>query len=260
MKNKKGFKIKDIIKKEKEQHFLINQDILKKEVLVSNIKDNEKILEIGTGDGRLTKLIAEKASYVLTFEKDISLKKEIEKNLSNFNNIKIIYDDALKYSWNNLDKITSNIPYSLSWDILEKAIKEDIKEITLIVGEKFKKKLESEEKVGIISNLFFDINFLDKINKKEFYPIPRTDSWLIHFKRKENNNETEKILKELFMSKKKIKNGLISSLSKKGFTKKEIKEKIQKFNLNEHSLNKNAFDVSGKFLIKIKEYLELFKK
>jgi 16S rRNA (adenine1518-N6/adenine1519-N6)-dimethyltransferase len=250
----------EIIKKEKEQHFLINKDILNKEILVSNIKSNEKILEIGTGDGRLTRLIAEKANFVLTFEKDTSLKKEIEKNLSEFRNIKIIYNDALRYSWANFDKIISNIPYSLSWNILEKSIKENVKEMILIVGEKFKNKLESEEKIGIISNLFFNIKFLDKINKKEFYPIPRTDSWLIHFKRKENFNETEKILKELFLSKKKIKNALITSLSKRGFTKREIKEKIKEFNLNEYSLNKNAFDISGKFLIKIKEFLKSFKK
>jgi 16S rRNA (adenine1518-N6/adenine1519-N6)-dimethyltransferase len=255
MKNKKNFETK----KEKEQHFLVNYDILNKEILISKINNNEDIIEIGAGDGRLTKLIAKKANFVLTFEKDASLKNLIEKNLYNFKNIKIIYDDALKYSWNGFDKIVSNIPYSLSWPILEKAIKEDIYELVLIVGEKFKKKLESQEKIGFISNLFFDIQFLLEIKKENFNPIPRTDSWLVHLKKKNSFNERDEILKEILLSKKKLKNALIYSLSKRGFTKKELKTQIKNFNLNENSLNKQGFNASLKFLIKIKEFIEFFE-
>jgi len=247
--------IKNLSQKEKEQHFLINEDILKKEILISKIKNTENVLEIGAGDGRLTRLIAKRANFVLTFEKDFSLKKSIEKNLSEFKNIKIIYDNALKYSWRNFYKIISNIPYSLSGPILEKAIQEDIQEMILIVGENFKKKLESQEKIGLIANLFFDINFLLKITNKDFYPIPRTDSWLIHFKRKKDKDFVDITLRNIFLSERKIKNALIYSLLKEGFTKKEIKLLIKNNLFNTNSLNKKSMNITKNLFLKIRDFL-----
>ena len=47
--------------KEKQQHFLKNAEILGREINAANITAKDSVIEIGAGDGRLTRLISKKA-------------------------------------------------------------------------------------------------------------------------------------------------------------------------------------------------------
>ena len=137
---------------EKAQHFLKNKKILKKEISVARLKKTDNVIEIGAGDGRLTKLISEKVNSLTSYEPDKRFSKELES--LKLKNTKFVFENALKDSWKGHNKIVSNIPYSLSEPIIMKAIDEKIKELTLIVGENFSKILkEKTTKIGVIANL-----------------------------------------------------------------------------------------------------------
>jgi len=136
---------------EKQQHFLKNKKILKKEIEIAKLAKKDNILEIGAGDGRLTILIDKKVNSVTSFENDPSLKPVLE-NLK-LKNTKFVFEDALKFSWKEYDKIVSNIPYSLSEPVIMKAIKEEIKELILIIGENFATLLkENTSKIGVLAD------------------------------------------------------------------------------------------------------------
>ncbi len=64
------------------QNFLINEDIAKRIVESANIK-GDNVLEIGPGEGVLTKYLAEKAGKVLAVEIDESLAASLEKEFNN---------------------------------------------------------------------------------------------------------------------------------------------------------------------------------
>jgi len=109
------------LSKEKQQHFLKNEKILKKEIKIAKLSKNDNVLEIGAGDGRLTKLISEKVNSLTVYELD-AVFKPIFENLR-LKNTKLIFDNALSHSWKGHNKIVSNIPYSLSEPVIMKAIK-----------------------------------------------------------------------------------------------------------------------------------------
>ena len=246
---------------DKGQHFLVDNEIIKKEVAFANISKKDRIIEIGAGGGNLTAELVKKADEVLAFEIDKRYAKKLESLKKKNKNLKIIYDDAFNYSWKNYTKIVSNIPYFISEQLINKAIKDETPEMTLIVGEKFKEKLSisQKSKIGIISNLFYDIEFALKVNKKCFSPQPRVNSWLIKLKKKEKFSDMESILISILRRSGKLKNAIIYSLVKKGWTKKESKRIIKDMNIQEQVLEKPISRITGKFLIRLAENLEKIK-
>lgn len=241
---------------EKQQHFLKNEEILKKEIKLAKLKKTDYVIEIGSGDGRLSKLISEKVKKLISYETDTNFKKTLE-NLK-LKNTKFIFENALKHSWEGYNKIVSNIPYSLSEPVLMKAVKDGIKELTLIVGENFSNLLKNNEtKVGVIGNLYFEINFIEKINKKEFEPSPRVDSYLVHMTRKKPS-EAELILQSILEKDGKTKNAIIKVLQNYGKTKNEGRKIIDEMNLNMDTLNKSTKNMSGKFMKILNEKLKKY--
>ena len=111
---------------DKGQHFLRDLTIIKKEVSTANISKKDKIIEIGAGEGILTAELIKKAGEVLAFEIDKRYASKLNFLEKSNKNLKIIYDNALDYSWRGYTKIVSNIPYFLSEQIIDKAIEEGI--------------------------------------------------------------------------------------------------------------------------------------
>ena len=192
-----------------DQHFLTNERIAKQIVSFLEIKENESVLEIGSGKGILSKYL-DKADLV---ELDKDLADELIKK---FLNHKIINKNILKLKL-NYDKIIGNIPYSILEPLINKLMNSNFKLCILTVSEKF---LEKGLLNLIIPN-FLEIKTLMKINKKEFSPIPKVNSKVIEIKKKELNNE-EKLIKKIYIqSDKKLKNLINTNLS---FKEKRVRE------------------------------------
>lgn len=238
--------------KEKQQHFLNNEEILKKEIELAELNSKDKVIEIGAGNGILTRGLVKKAGKVLAFETD----KRFEEELGKIKNLKIIYDDALKYSWKDYNKIVSNIPYSLSEQVVAKASNEKIKELILIVGEKFKEKLITETKIGIFTKLFYEVKPILFVKKENFSPQPRVDSWLIKLTLKKEISKKEELMRKILIKEGKTKNAIMYGLVEYGKTKNQAREIIKKMNLSEQVLEKTIKKSTAKFLIILKNELE----
>ena len=179
----------------KGQHFLTDKKALSDEINAASLSAKDSVIEIGAGEGVLTSQLIKKSGKVLAFEIDLQYKEKLEALKSNKNNLEIIYKDAMKSSWKGYNKIVSNIPYLVSEQLLNKSIKEKIPELILIAGEKLKEKLEKvDSKIGFITNLFYNIKFIRKVEKNCFSPPPRVNSWLMKFKLKENNSKIDSLL------------------------------------------------------------------
>ena len=239
------------LKKKYGQNFLIDKNILKK---ISNLIPEKflKIIEIGPGDGRLTE-------HILKFEpkelKIIEIDSDLIKTLNNkFNKekkIKIINEDILNYSFlEKVDLIISNLPYNISSQILVKIclIQNLPKNLILMFQKEFAERL-LDNKLNSINSLikcFYDIKSSFNVSKNCFRPIPKIDSTVLLFVRKEKllvkNFEIESFIafkRFLFSHKRKTLNNL----------------------LKKYNFNKNNFDLSMRIEdISIEKLLNIFRK
>ncbi|GKT29162.1 Ribosomal RNA small subunit methyltransferase A, partial [Aduncisulcus paluster] len=106
------------------QNFLQDANIARKIVDSLKITENDSIIEIGPGQGALTKFILEAGPKSLTLvEKDRDLAPALE---AEYPEASVELEDALKFDWAGLDpeknwKIVGNLPYNVAskimWDI-----------------------------------------------------------------------------------------------------------------------------------------------
>ena len=84
-------------KKKYGQNFLNNKDeILNKIIEVSNINENDEILEIGPGQGALTSLLVERVKKVICVEIDKDLENTLRKKFSSKENYTLVMGDVLE--------------------------------------------------------------------------------------------------------------------------------------------------------------------
>ena len=194
-------------KKHLGQHFLTDESIAKNiaDALTGTNYDN--ILEIGPGMGVLTKYLLQKKPKITVLELDRESVSYL-KNTFWLEHIKldtskdkftILEGDFLRQNIEEIfDKkqvaIIGNFPYNISSQILFKAIENRAyvpefagmfqKEVAQRIAEK-----EGSKVYGILSVLtqaFFDVEYLFTVPPKVFSPPPKVDSGVIRLIRKEN--------------------------------------------------------------------------
>lgn len=194
-------------KKHLGQHFLTDETIAQK--IADSLSENgyNEVLEIGPGMGVLTKYLLQKKSKISVFEIDREsveyLKETFPKEHFQLNTSKekfeIIEGDFLKKNLHEIFKgqqvaIIGNFPYNISSQILFKAIENRViipefsgmfqKEVALRIAEK-----EGSKTYGILSVLsqaFYDVEYLFTVPPTVFNPPPKVDSGVIRMIRKEN--------------------------------------------------------------------------
>ncbi len=229
-------------KKSLGQNFLIDQNITKKIVNLTEIK-NKNIIEIGPGKGALTEeILLKKPRLLILIEKDFFLAGELKKKFSSNKTIKIYNEDILKFDFNKLSKLSykifGNLPYNISSQILVKIVKLNIlsfnlKDLVFMfqkeLGEKIVSKFPSKKysRLSILTNFKFKICKKFLVSSNCFIPKPKVDSMVIHFKpikithyQIKNLDNLEKVTNILFSNKRKM----INKNLKKILNSHEIKK------------------------------------
>ena len=194
-------------KKHLGQHFLTDESVAKRiaDALTENGYDH--VLEIGPGMGVLTKYLLEKKPKITVMELDYDSVAYLKESFP-LENIKldtskekfsILEGDFLKQDINKVFNneqfaIIGNFPYNISSQILFRAIenREYVPEFAGMFQKEVAKRIAEKEgsKVyGILSVLtqaFFDVEYLFTVPPTVFNPPPKVDSGVIRLIRKEN--------------------------------------------------------------------------
>ena len=259
-------KNKFIFKKRLGQNFLNNENILKKIVSISNLK-NKNIIEIGPGKGALTKhIIAQEPKSLFLIEKDKSLKPYLEKLIhEKVLQSKIIYDDVLKVNLSEItpDKksiIIGNLPYNISTTLIVNLLSIMNHFALMIfmvqseVANRLCAKVSTKEygRISVLSQLFCEIEKIFDVGPENFFPKPKVNSTLIRInpikKITFKYEDIDFLLKKAFcFRRKKIRNNLLRYLPK-----------INYFDLEKKfDLDKRPQDFTPEEYLKISENLSL---
>jgi 16S rRNA (adenine1518-N6/adenine1519-N6)-dimethyltransferase len=241
---------------EKDQHFLINNQTIKKMILALELEKDDRVIEIGAGSGNITQTLMKVENKILAFEIDPKFKPFLDEIAEKNKNITIKIGNALDSSWKSYNKVLGNIPFSVAEAIIQKSIEERTELISLLISDGLKKTLESQSKLGLISNLFYTINAYSEVDPQSLSPIPDIKCWLVQLRRKEPSNKTESILRDILTKNGKTKNSIIFSLAKSGMTKNQARDTIEKMNLSDDVLNKPIKRSSAQFILRLKSELD----
>ena len=236
-------------KKSLGQNFLFDKNIIRKIVKSVNIKQ-KNIIEIGPGDGALTnEIIKYEPKSLVAIEKDNALSKNLTNKYFNYSNFKVINNDILKFDLEKLDLkksiIFGNLPYNISSQILVKILNfkkwpPNFSDLIFMfqkdLGEKIIGSYPSLNygRLSILTNYRLKIIKRFFVSSNCFFPKPKVESMVIHFKPKIQKNfkikkikNLEKITNIFFSNKRKM----INKNIKKILSYKQI-IKIKKINLN----------------------------
>lgn len=230
------------------QHFLSDYSILKRE---SNLFkcDNKIVLEIGGGDGRLSKHLYYKCKKLYIVEKDERFINHLNSLFVAQPTVEVLGVDFLKLKPFNVDLIVGNVPYYISSPIVFKLLDWDFESAFLMFQKEFGLKLlekgKNKSRLSFFTQYYFTLNKHFIIPKKAFTPPPKVDSILIEFKRKKVkrlDDDVHKLISFLYQHKpKKIKSTL------------KIYSKINKVELNLDSelLDKRIYELTTRETINL---------
>ena len=249
-------------KKSLGQNFLIDKNVISKivtEVLACN---DDLIIEIGPGQGALTKELKKYNANLICYEVDRDLSDILSKLEGN--KTKVIWQDFLKSNikedikdikYNKLF-IVGNLPYYITTPIIEHIMDSNINLDKLVimvqkeVAGRFLALPHTKEYgyITVILNYYFDISKVTDVSKYAFKPVPKVESTVLRLIPKENMedidlNKFKEFLKVCFSQKRKtLKNNL------KGYNWELVSEILHKHNLSE---SVRAEEISGEILMEI---------
>ncbi len=229
------------LKKKLGQHFLVDQNVINK--LVRNISPNDKdiIVEIGPGDGAMTKSILPSVKKMYLIEKDTDLLNELVLTLHKYKNSKIINQDILKYDFSIFDnpfRVIGNLPYNISTEIIFKMCKiNNIVDMHFMLQKEVVDRMVSKPnskiygRLSVMAQAYFKIEKLFDISENVFLPKPKVKSSFIRLLPRKSvfNNDVHE---EVF-----------SNVVKSSFEgrRKMIRKSLNKY-LNDHDYNNINID------------------
>jgi 16S rRNA (adenine1518-N6/adenine1519-N6)-dimethyltransferase len=189
-------------KKKLGQHFLVDQNIINK--LVKTISPNKKdtVIEIGPGDGALTKFILPEVKNVYLIEKDIDLIKDLDFMLKSHLSSKIINQDVLEYDFSVFEypfRVIGNLPYNISTEIIFKICKvKNIIDIHFMLQKEVVDRIVSEPntkvygRLSVMTQAYFKTKKLFDISENVFMPKPKVKSSFIRLLPRQSVFKNEK--------------------------------------------------------------------
>ena len=207
------------------QNFIIDENIISNIIAKSQIDKDTFVIEIGPGAGSLTYALSKSAKNVLCYEIDTTLKELLNDNISDCDNVEIIFKDFLKanvfedikkYDYKKL-YVVANLPYYITTPIIIKFIEDEIPVDKLVVmvqkevGDRFKAtpNTRNYNSLSIYLNYYFDVKKILDVSKNVFIPKPNVDSIVVEFSKKENLYELNdkkvffKLVRDSFAQKRK---------------------------------------------------------
>ena len=181
-------------KKKLGQHFVTDPRVLQQIADTADLQAQDVVVEIGSGNGNLTALLAQKANKVYALEIDFSLIPILQSRFSGDERIEIIRIDALDFDYPGLWrsggrklKIVANLPYEISSPILFRFFeqRETFSLLVLMLQKEVARRLVAHpgsKEYGPLSlwaRLYTEARLVFSVPPRAFYPSPKVNSAVV---------------------------------------------------------------------------------
>jgi len=177
------------VKKEYGQHFLADPNILEVIGRLADLAPNDIVLEIGPGQGVLTRYLAARVEHVHAIEID----RELEPLLQDLgDNVEVTFGDALQIQLpQDATKLVANLPYNVATPLIVESL-DGLPGVELWcvmlqreVAYRLFAKPETKEygAVSVLVQLVCERSGFHPVSRNVFRPRPNVDSALVAFRR-----------------------------------------------------------------------------
>ena len=238
-------------KKSLGQNFLKDNNVIHKIVDSADIDKDTLVIEIGPGQGAISRLIVPRAKFSILYEIDSRLNWFLHSVLKENENYKVIINDFLDEDVNgdlkNYDYkklyVVANLPYYITTPIVSKFINDEIfpdKMVIMIqkeVAMRYSASVNSRDygALTVFLNYYYDIEHLFDVGRNCFFPKPKVDSSVICMNLKKDRLHVKDML--LFKS-------LVNDSFK--YKRKNLRNNLKNYNLEKIAevLERYGFDLN----------------
>ncbi|MFH1328927.1 MAG: 16S rRNA (adenine(1518)-N(6)/adenine(1519)-N(6))-dimethyltransferase RsmA [Candidatus Bathyarchaeota archaeon] len=223
------------------QNFMVDEQILQRMADYADLKETDKVMEIGAGLGFLTKILAKNATEVIAIELDRNLVKILNRELGSNKKIKIVQGDFLKVKINGYNKVVSNPPYSKISQIVFKILSEKFDLGVLTLQKDFAKRLVAQAgtkdygRLTVMAYVRAKFEFMEDVPATAFYPSPDVSSAILRIKPRKKMpvkildwNIFDDTVRLLFTQRKRILKKAFRIFTKKGWRENGVKDFVQR--------------------------------
>lgn len=246
------------------QNFLIDLNLIHLLARSAEVGPNDVVLEIGTGMGSLTGMLAEDAAVVITVEIDEYLHQMASEELEDFDNIIMLKQDALKNKnkmhanvtnavkqqlaedENRVFKIAANLPYNVATPIISNFLRSDVipETMTVTIQKELADRLVAtpgSKDYGALSvwvQSLCDVSVVRIMSPKVFWPRPKVDSAIIHIAHRPERRAAlgdidffYAFVRAMFFHRRKFMRSVAVSAFKGQLTKPQVDEVLKQFSI-----------------------------
>jgi len=245
------------------QCYVIDPELMACILDAAKIEPEDVVLEIGAGTGTLTARLAEVAKRVIAVEKDGNAARALRDLFSGRSNVEVVNDDILLMDLPCVDRIVSNLPYSISTPITFKLLLYgDFGSAVLTYQKEVADRLVARpggrdySRLSVTASLLAEIEKVRNFPPDSFYPKPMVESTVVVVRRKGRGEFDWRFLdgtlKTLFSQRRRTLRKAMATYSK---IKKVEFEDIAKV-IDEGLMDTRVFEIQPSDFVRISESLK----
>lgn len=169
------------------QNYLIDEVKRQRILEYADLKEDDRVLEIGPGIGTLTLPMAELAGHVTAIESDPLIAAILMDRLQ-VDNVDVIVGDALRVDFPEFNKVVSNLPYQISSPITFRLLEHDFELAVLMYQKEFARRMVAEpgtreySRLSVMVHFLAEVEIVDYLKPGCFFPRPRVESAIVTLK------------------------------------------------------------------------------
>jgi 16S rRNA (adenine1518-N6/adenine1519-N6)-dimethyltransferase len=247
------------------QNFLVDLNLLDLLVRSAELTREDVVLEIGSGTGGLTGLLAAQAGAVLSIELDPAFFELVQEAVGDFASVRLLHADALKNK-NNLNpgmmeafehqrlqfhclhrKLVANLPYAVATPVISNLLLSDYSFERMVVtvqweiAERLMAKPGSKEysSLAVLVQSLAEVELIRQLPPSVFWPRPKVDSAIVLIKPDQAKREHvgdvirfREFLRDLYTHRRKNLRGALAGWPSGRKDKAEVDHKLEELGLD----------------------------
>jgi 16S rRNA (adenine1518-N6/adenine1519-N6)-dimethyltransferase len=176
------------------QNFLVDDSLAARLVDLAGVEPGDRVIEIGTGLGVLTRALAKKAQRVVTVEIDAGLVRALRADAALPDNVELVHADALEVdlagyagAGTGSVRLVSNLPYNVSAPLLRRCLdlRGQLKDWSVMLQSEVAVRLLARPgsrdygSLSVLHGLTVTLSKEMDLSPNCFFPVPKVDSTFV---------------------------------------------------------------------------------